>query len=153
MDIQLGLPRDQAISALRQRDYCRENIPVRNKERYDSCHRPGARTNESWIVARYEKGFLHLLQRFERYAKPELATQRWHDLVTSRTERDGQPSQEARERLLEIRGLPRGTISWAAWFTRDPGVLVGVYRLHQDGDKDPNIIEELRPDPDRWRQQ
>lgn len=146
IDIQLGMARDQAISALRTRDYCRGNIPVRNTETYDSCHRPGAHESESWIVVRYKKGYLHQLQRFERYANPTKATKRWHELVTARRERSGPPSQEARTRLLEVRGLPSGTVSRAAWFSQDSRVLVGVYRVRKGEDSEPDIVEELRFD-------
>lgn len=147
LDIHPGLTREQTISSLRARQYCRGNVPPRKTETYQQCRRPGVKIKTSWVVVDYDKDILSQLRRFERYADTSRVAKRWHDLVTMRTERDGPPSTSARERLLEIRGLPVGTVSWAAWYAADSSVLIGVYRLQRTGENDADIVEEIRLNP------
>lgn len=143
LNIHPGLSRDQAISSLRALRYCRGDIPMRMVETYYECDRPGARASASWVVVEYAKGVLVRLQRFERHAGSGRAAARWDDLVARRIEGAGPPSDAARARLYELRGVPAGAASWAAWFADDSRVLIGVYRLRRGAADDPDILEEI----------
>jgi hypothetical protein len=140
-----GEPRAQTIAALRDREYCRPPGPERDVEIYPACDAPGAEYGQSWVAVEYRADRMVRLQRFEHYDDDERAIERWNDLVRRHVELDGAASQDAREAMVLLRGLPDGTRSWFAFYrgTGAGEILVGVYLMTPARAGDANVLEEI----------
>lgn len=140
--VPLGLSRGETAQALRRYDFCPQLEPASAEEIYPQCDRPGAGFGDAWVVARYAGGSLVKLQRFERWADADRATERWNQLVEKRSAATP-VSTDARARIFERQRIPEGTRSWVAF---EAGAdLVGVYLLTPRGPDEPSILEEILP--------
>jgi hypothetical protein len=138
-----GEPRALTITALRDRQYCRPVGPDLDVEIYPSCDAPGAEYGESWVAVEYRADRMIRLQRFEHFDDDARAVERWNELVRRHGELAGAASPEARQHMVELRGLPDGTRSWLAFERGDGMTLVGVYLLTPARPGEPNVLEEI----------
>ncbi len=141
--IPLGLTPADTTRALRAYDFCHhQDGPVASEELFPSCDHPGLGRGDAWVVARYQGGVLVGLRRYERWADPKAASERWDALIARRSE-TSPPSTGAREQLAARHPPPAGTQSWVAFSSGDE--LIGVYLLTPSTADDPSILEEIVP--------
>ncbi|HVV88748.1 MAG TPA: hypothetical protein VHE35_37140 [Kofleriaceae bacterium] len=141
--IPLGLTQVDAHRALKAYDFCGKiDGPVPLEETVPTCDHPGLGRGDAWVVARYQDGVLIGLQRFERWADPKAASERWDQLIAKRSE-STPPSTGAREQLEARHPAPAGTQAWVAFSSGDE--LIGVYLLTPSTPDDPSILEEILP--------
>src|SRR5689334_16200708 len=125
--IPLGLSAPDTEKALRAYDFChQQDGPLRSEEMFPACDRPGLGRGDAWVIARYDGGTLVGLKRFERWADPKTARERWDTLIAKRSE-STPPSTGAREQMQSRHPVPDGTQAWVAFSSGDE--LVGVYLL------------------------
>lgn len=143
LTVPLGLSAADTEKALRAYDFChRQDGPLGHEELFPSCDRPGLGRGDAWVTARYDGGVLVGLKRFERWADPKEASERWDQLIKLRSETTP-PSAGAREQLEARHPVPTGTLAWVAFSSGDE--LVAVYLLSPATAEDPSIIEEIIP--------
>lgn len=141
--IPLGLTPEDTTRALRAYDFChRPDGPRPVEELFPACDHPGLGRGDAWVVARYEGGVLVGLRRFERWAEPRAARERWDQLIAKRSETTP-PSAGAREQLQARRAVPAGAQAWVAFSSGEE--LIGVYLLTPSNPDEPSILEEIIP--------
>jgi hypothetical protein len=142
LTLKLGIPRDEAVQALRAHKYChKEDGPPQKLETYPRCARAGTEWGESWVTARYEGNQLVELRRWERYAEDSVAVERWNQLVADRMKL----TPETPDALVALRArgpLEPGTRSVKA-FRIDPTTVVGVYLLSPAPPEDASVLEAI----------
>lgn len=141
--VPLGLSAPATEKALQSYDFChRQDGPLGAEEMFPSCDRPGLGRGDAWVIARYDSGVLVGLKRFERWADPQVARERWDRLIAKRSE-STPPSTGAREQMEARHPIPDGTQAWVAFSSGDE--LIGVYLLTPQSPDDPSILEEIVP--------
>ncbi len=140
--IPLGLTAAETGRALRAYDFCLHDGPRTAEEMFWTCDHPGLQDSDAWVVARYDGGVLVRLQRFERWADPTAARQRWDQLIARRSE-SSPPSSGARDLLESRRRVPAGTQAWVAFASGDE--LIALYLLSPTGADAPSVLEEIVP--------
>ncbi|MGE0868922.1 MAG: hypothetical protein AB7P03_10175 [Kofleriaceae bacterium] len=141
LNIKLGVGRDQAASALRASQYCREPAPPSKLESYPRCERTGTEWGESWVTARYEGDTLVEVRRWERYTDDQRAVERWNQLVADRMKLDPKAADAVSE-LRRAGPLQTGTRSLKA-FRLDDNTVVGIYLLTPSPPEDASVLEAL----------
>jgi hypothetical protein len=143
LTIPLGLTPADTTRALRAFDFCHQpDGPRPVEELFPACDHPGLGRGDSWVIARYDGGVLVGLRRFERWADPRAARERWDQLVARRAEKTP-PSNGARQQLQARRAIPAEAQAWVAFSSGDE--LIGVFLLSPAEPDDPAILEEIVP--------
>lgn len=144
--VQLGSPRPELESQLRHLDFCPSPGDVTGEEVYPRCARAGADWGEAWVAVSFDGERARLVRRWERFADPERAVERWNHLVGAWTAAtaagDVRQATEAKQAILAVRKLPSGTRSWTA-FRIGEQTAVGVYLLSPTPPEDASILEEI----------
>ncbi len=139
--VKLGTPRAQARAELRAAQFCppAEDGPAPKVETYPRCPRSGSEWSQAWVTARYDKGALAELRRYERFTEDGRAMERWNELVTMRRQHAADSAEAAT--VLSPRGQLRpGTRMFKA-FRVDADTVVGVFLLTPLPPEDASILE------------
>ena len=144
LKLQLGIPRDQALTELRSQQFCfSPDGPARQVETYPRCERAGTEWGEAWVTARYDAGLLVELKRYERYPDDDRAVERWNQLVEDRMKASPDAPDGGAE--LRARGpLEPGTRSVKA-FKVSPTTIVAVYLLTPSPPAQASVLEAIVP--------
>lgn len=144
LTIPVGLTRDALIGELRSIEYCEGDALASERvarEVFEKCDVPGVEHGQSWVVAHYQDGRVARLQRFERFADPARAQDRFNLLIEKRTAANGPPDDGARA-TLAARELPSGTRTWVA-FRAGATTVAAVYLLDPQPPENASILEEI----------
>jgi hypothetical protein len=144
LGITLGIDRATVARKLERHAYCPRPAAAAAREQvFSQCEQVGTVDGQSWVWVRFDAERLVELRRWERYADDSGAAERWNALVTRYQERTPETA-EARAALRgELRLLPPGTRSWAA-FRVDDQVVVGLYLLDPSkGPEQASVLEEF----------
>lgn len=142
MTVNLGIPRDQALTELRSQQFCfTPDGPARRVETYPRCERAGIEWGQAWVTATYDEGRLVELKRFERYGDDHRAIERWNQLIADRAKISPAAADAGDE--LRARGLlVAGTRSVKA-FKLDATTIVAVYLLTPSPPEQANVLEAI----------
>ncbi|MGE3457601.1 MAG: hypothetical protein AB7O24_20975 [Kofleriaceae bacterium] len=141
LTVKLGVGRDQAESALRANQYCREPAPPTKLESYPRCERTGSEWSDSWVTARYEGDQLVEVRRWERFPDDSRAVERWNQLIADRMKLDPD-APDAVSELRRAGPLQAGTRSVKA-FRIDDATVVGIYLLTPSPPEDASVLEAI----------
>jgi hypothetical protein len=146
LDLPMGTTRAELVHQLRSHEYCEGREPAAEAaltETFPRCSAPGAEYAQSWVVAYYDEGGRVVkVQRWEKYAEPDRALDRFNELVEKRTQAAGTPSVEAKQIIGRQEPLPMGTTTWVA-FPSGEYAAVGVYLLDPSPPENANVLEEI----------
>jgi len=142
LNMQLGIPREQAVRELRAHAFCPGTTGRQKLEIYPRCERAGTEWGEAWVAARYDDGgTLVEVRRFERYTDDGVALERWNQLVAARAQLTPE-TPDALAALRERGPLEPGTRSVKA-FRIDPSTIAVVYLLTPTPPEDANVLEAI----------
>ena len=135
-----GQSREATVAALQHHEFCRPKHPPAALETYPRCDRPGSEDGDAWVQAEYRDNQLIELRRFERYASPAVASNRWNQLVAAYAER-APITEAARAAYRAKRKLPAGVKRWVAVQWKD--AICAVSLLTPESDEAPALLENV----------
>jgi hypothetical protein len=142
LNVQLGIPREEAKRALRAHAFCPDTTGRQKLEIYPRCERPGVEWGEAWVAARYDDAdMLVEVRRFERYSDDAVAVERWSQLVLARSQLSPE-TPDALEALRARGPVEPGTRSVKA-FRIDPSTLAIVYLLTPTPPEEASVLEAI----------